>query len=115
MSYMYRSTPEILRFHPIPPFNFSFIVPLSRNLRPGIVLKTSFKTRVTRMGLGSFVNINIFVMKYFFKVCLYFPFLSNLLNQNLQNVKTPKKENSGISFNDILLIFGLRKRRRSME
>jgi len=28
-------------------------------------MKTSFKTRVLRMGLGSFVDINIFVMKYY--------------------------------------------------
>ena len=27
MSYMYRSSPEILRYHPIPPFHFSFTVP----------------------------------------------------------------------------------------
>ena len=43
-----------------------------QNLRQGIVMKTSFKgivmkpsfkTRVLRMGLGSFVDINIFVIK----------------------------------------------------
>ena len=39
---------------------------LAQNLRQGIVLKTSFETRVLRMGLGSFVDINIFVMKYYF-------------------------------------------------
>ena len=38
----------------------------AQNLRQGIVLKTCFKTRVSQMGLGSFVNINIFVMKYYF-------------------------------------------------
>jgi len=27
-------------------------------------MKTSFKTRVSQMGLGSFMNINIFVIKY---------------------------------------------------
>ena len=37
-----------------------------QNLRQGIVMKTSFGTRVSRMGLGSFVDINIFVMKYYF-------------------------------------------------
>ena len=47
-------------------------------------MKTSFKTRVSRMGLGIFVNISIFEMKYFFSVCLYSLFFSNLLNQNLQ-------------------------------
>ena len=37
----------------------------AQNLRHGIVIKTSFKPRVTRMGLGSFGNINIFLMKYY--------------------------------------------------
>ena len=40
--------------------------PKAQNLRQGIVMKTSFKTRVSLMGLGSFVDINIFVMKYYF-------------------------------------------------
>ena len=45
------------------------------------------------MGLGIFVDINIFVMKYFFYlVSSYSPVFSNLLNQNLQNVKTPKSK-----------------------
>ena len=47
----------------------------AQNLRQGIVLKTSFETRVSRMGLGSFVDINIFVMKYhlkFLHILLYF-------------------------------------------
>jgi len=38
----------------------------AQNLRKGIVMKTSFETRVSRMGLGSFVDINIFVVKYYF-------------------------------------------------
>ena len=44
------------------------------------------------MGLGSFVDINIFVMKHFYSVSSYSPFFSNLLNQNLQNVKTPTRK-----------------------
>ena len=43
---------------------FSFLEggkPWAQNLRQGIVMKTSFKTRVSRMGLGSFVNINLFL------------------------------------------------------
>ena len=35
------------------------------NLRQGIVIKTSSKPRVLWTGLGTFVNINIFVMKYY--------------------------------------------------
>ena len=38
----------------------------AQNLRQGIVMETSLGTRVSRMGLGSFVDINIFVMKYYF-------------------------------------------------
>ena len=37
----------------------------AQNLRQGIVIKTSFETQVSRMGLGSFVDINIFVLKYY--------------------------------------------------
>ena len=39
----------------------------AQNLRQGIVMKTRFKTRVLRMGLGSFVDINIFVYEIFFE------------------------------------------------
>jgi len=39
--------------------------PRAQNLRQGIVLETSFGILVSRMGLGSFVDINIFVMKYY--------------------------------------------------
>ena len=42
------------------------------------VLKPGFHV----MGLGNFVNINIFVMKYYF-IQFIFSFLSNLLNQNM--------------------------------
>ena len=45
--------------------------PVLSFLRQGIVLKTSFKTRVSRMGLGSFANINIIVMKYYFIQFIY--------------------------------------------
>ena len=39
----------------------------SPKLKKGyIIIKTSFETRVSLMGLGSFVDINIFVMKYYF-------------------------------------------------
>ena len=36
----------------------NYIVHRAQNLRQGILIKTSFKTRVSRMGLGSFVDIN---------------------------------------------------------
>ena len=38
----------------------------ARNLRQGIVMKTSFWTRISQMGLPSFVDIDIFVLKYYF-------------------------------------------------
>ena len=57
-------------------------------------MKTSFETRVSGIGPGSFVNIHIFVMKYFFYlVSPYSPFLSNLLNQIYKMLK-PQKGNS---------------------
>ena len=37
----------------------------SPKFKTGYRLKTSFETRVSRMGLGSFVDINIFVMNYY--------------------------------------------------
>ena len=36
----------------------------AQNLRQDIVMKTSFETRVSRMGIGCFVDVNICVMKY---------------------------------------------------
>jgi len=35
----------------------------AQNLLQGIVIKTSYGTWVSRLGLGSFVDINIFVIK----------------------------------------------------
>ena len=60
-----------------------WILNRAQNLRQSIVIKTSFKTWVSRMGLGSFVNIIIFVMKYYFFRLFIFSVFSNLLNQNL--------------------------------
>ena len=62
-------------------------------------MKTSFKTRVSRIGLGIFVNINIFA------VCLYF--FESLKSKSTQMWR-PQNGNSGVSFNDTLLNFGLR-------
>ena len=61
-------------------------------------MKTSFETRVSRMGSGSFVDINIFVLKYYlilvFSYAIFFNSLKSkstkilyfliLLNKNLQ-------------------------------
>ena len=83
--------------------------PGSLRFKTGVLRNLYYKhsTRVLRPGLGSFVDINIFFMKYFWFSFFILSIFSNLLNQNLQNVKTPKKGNSRVSFNDILLNFGL--------
>ena len=79
----------------------------AQNLRQGIVMKTIFKTRVSRMGLGIFVNISIFVMKYYFFQFVYIlHFFESLKSKSTQNLR-PQKGNSGVSFNDTLLNFGL--------
>ena len=66
------------------------------------------------MGLGSFVNINIFVIKYyFFLVCLYISIFSNLLN--VHKKLRPQKGNSGVLFNDTLLYFGLQSKCRTQK
>ena len=91
---------------PLIPENKSTI--RAKNFRQGIVMKTSFETLVSQMGLGSFVDINIFCYEIlFYLVSSYSPFLSNLLNQNLQNEIRLQKGNSGVLFNDTLLNFGL--------
>ena len=70
-------------------------------------MKTSFKTRVLQMGLGSFVNINIFVIKhYFFTLFIFSIFFESLKSKSTQ-ISRPQKGNSGLSFNDTLLNFGL--------
>ena len=76
----------------------------AQNLRQGIIMKTSFKTRGLRM-VRQFCGCQYFNYEIF--VSSYSPFFSNLSNQNLQNVKTPKR-NSRVSLNDTLLNFGLR-------
>ena len=97
---------------PLIPENKSTI--RAKNFRQGIVMKTSFETLVSQMGLGSFVDINIFCYEILFYLVSsssssssYSPFLSNLLNQNLQNEIRLQKGNSGVLFNDTLLNFGL--------
>jgi len=60
------------------------------------------------MGLGSFMNINIFVIKYYFFHLIYIlHFFESLKSKSTQMLR-PQKGNSGVSFNDTLLNFGLR-------
>ena len=67
-------------------------------------MKTSFKTRVLRMGLSSFVDIDIFVMKYLFLPILHFSRISQI---KIYKMLRPQKGNSRVSLNDTLLNFGL--------
>ena len=67
-------------------------------------MKTSFKTRVSRMGFCEY--------QYFCKVMLFFQFLYSLhffqsLKSKFTQIVRPQKGNSGVSFNDTLLNFGL--------
>ena len=56
-------------------------------------MKTSFKTRVSRMGLGSFVDINIFVMIYYFIWFLHILHFFRIASIKIHtNVKTPKRK-----------------------
>ena len=72
------------------------LIPISTILKfsaLGIVMKTSFETQVSRLGvIGSFVDINIFVMKYYFILFHHILLFLNLLNQNLHKCSDPKKE-----------------------
>ena len=43
----------------------------AKNFRQGIVVRTSFRPQVSRMWLDSFVDINIFVVKYYFISFVY--------------------------------------------
>ena len=61
----------------------------------GIIIKTSFKTRVSQMGLGSFVNINVFVLKnHFFQFVYILNFFESLKSKSTQMLKPKKKENA---------------------
>ena len=79
----------------------------AQNLRQGIVMKTSFGTRVSRMGLGSFVDINTFlwnnILFSFYIFSIYFEYLKLKSTQMLR----PQNGNSEVSFNDTILNFRL--------
>ena len=63
-------------------------------------MKTSFATRVSQMGLGSFVDINIFL-----HILISFR-ISKL--KIYTNIKTPKMK-LGVSFNNFLFKLELRR------
>ena len=60
------------------------------------------------MGCGSFVNINIFVLKYYFIRFIHIlHFFRHILNQICTQMLRPQRGNSGVSFNNTLLNFEL--------
>ena len=61
-------------------------------------MKTSFGTRVSQMGLGSFVDINICYKILFYVVSSYSYFFRIFATKSTQMLK-PQKGNSGVSFN----------------
>ena len=64
----------------------------AQNLRQGIDMKTSFESRVSSMGLGSFVDIYILLWNIFYLISSYTLFF-NLFNKNLHKLCCdPKKE-----------------------
>ena len=56
----------------------------AQNLKQCIVMKTSFETRVSQMGLPSFVDIDIFVLKYYF-ILFYDVHKENMFRTNLED------------------------------
>ena len=86
--------------------NSETLTPRAQNLRQGIVLKTSFKTRVSRMGLGSFVNVNIFVIKYnLFQFVYLLHFFKSHKSKSTQMLN-PKKETREFHSTILFLISG---------
>jgi len=69
------------------------------------------------MGLGSFVNINIFVMKYYFIQFVYIlNFFESLKSKSTQMLGVrPKNGNSGVLSNDTVLNFGLWGTKQRLE
>ena len=70
-------------------------------------MKNSFKTRVSRTDLGSLVNINIFVMKYYLFPFVYTVHSFESLKSKSTQMLRPQKVNSGVSFNDTLLMYNV--------
>ena len=71
-------------------------------------MKTSFKTRVSRMGLGSFVNINIFVMKYYFIQFVYILyFFESLKSKSPQMFQTLKRKHGSFGQRDSFKFWAL--------
>ena len=61
-------------------------------LRQSILMKTRFGTRVSRMGSGSFVKINIFKLKYYFFQFVYILHFFESLKSKSTKCKTPKRK-----------------------
>ena len=83
---MYRPQKKLGSFVQRYPLKFPALSP-----KLGIVMKTSFKTRVLRMGLGSFVNINIFVIKIILFSLFTFSILFEFVKSKSTQMLRPQK------------------------
>ena len=87
---------------------FSFILswwdPRSLQLKTGYRYENQF----WNPGLGSFVDINIFVMKHYFMKFLHIPHFLRISSIKIYKMLRPQKGNSEVLFNDTLLNFRLR-------
>ena len=65
----------------------------SPKLRQGTVMKTSFETRVSRMGLCSFMDINSFVMTYIilFSFLIFTIFFKSLETKSTKGLDPKRK------------------------
>ena len=82
-----------LKCSPLPAEQPTGLADRAQNLRQVIFMKTSFGTRVSRIGLAVFwTSFYEIFMKYFYLASSHSPFFSNLGNQNYTNVKTQIKK-----------------------
>ena len=82
-------------------------ITLSPKLKTGYRNENQFRTRVSRMSLSSFVDINIFVLKYYVFQFLYILHFVESLKSKSSQMLTPQKGNWMVSFNDTFLNSGL--------
>ena len=71
-------------------------ITLSPKLKTGYRNENQFRTRVSRMSLSSFVDINIFVLKYYVFQFLYIlHFFESLKSKSSQMLRPPKRKLDG--------------------
>ena len=70
-------------------------------------MKTSFGVRVSRGGLDNFIDINIFVLKYYLIFFLHILHFFEYFKIKIYTNVRPQKVNSGVSINDTLKFWTL--------